>query len=92
MSYKQKRKQLRWTEVDSSNIARVRYWKEHQQLDVQFKPNRCWPGETFYRYEPVTMKRFLDVLQSESIGSTFATEIKAAVDDDTITCKKLVLK
>jgi len=67
---------LRWTTVDSSNVARIRYWKKTKEMDVQFKT----APEYFYRYSDVSMVEFIDTLQADSIGGHFSKEIKASKD------------
>lgn len=60
----------RWIKVTSSNLARVRYFKQFKILEVEFKHG----GQ--YRYANVPRIVFTNLLKAKSKGSYFARKIR----------------
>lgn len=64
------------TPVDSSQIASIGYDLESQSLDVEFKSWKTGQPTTVYRYSNITPKMHENLVNAESIGRFFGTEIK----------------
>lgn len=60
-----------WIKVQSTNIDRIKYHEEVQELYVEFRS-----GKALYRYSGVPKEVFLDLKEAESVGSYLSLNIK----------------
>jgi len=66
-------KVVEWLGVESSNIAKVRYFPNDERFDVSFLTGN---GIDFYSYLGLSEEVFAEFMDSESKGSYFSSEIK----------------
>lgn len=66
-------KEVEWVGVESSNIAKVRYFPNDERFDVSFLTGN---GADFYSYLGLNEEVFNDFMESDSKGSYFCSEIK----------------
>jgi len=59
-----------WEKVESSNLSRVQYDPENQQLVVEFKSKKV------YEYENVSEEEHYDLVNAPSVGKYFNENIK----------------
>ena len=62
---------LNWLTVVSSNISRIKYNRPTMEMLVEFK------GDSQYLYQSVPDFTFMEIITSESIGSTFSRLVKS---------------
>jgi hypothetical protein len=63
-----------WTPVSSSNLHSVRYDPDKAELFVQFKNGKI------YRYSGVSAAEHADLMEADSAGSHFASNIRGRYD------------
>ena len=61
---------MNWVDVNSSNLARVRYAENTSTLEIEFQGGRV------YQYFDVPKTIFEALLQADSRGQFFNTQIK----------------
>lgn len=65
--------EIKWIEVESSNLDKLSYNQAEQKLYVKFKQRKA---EEYYVYEDVDVVTFNALMVSESKGKFFAQEIR----------------
>lgn len=66
------------TRINSSNIAAAEYISEGKLLEIEFKSGRT------YRYRGVPLDLFCGMLQAESQGAFFKSEIEGKFETEEV--------